>query len=491
MNALLVYPQTPVTFWSFNHALRFINKKSGLPPLGLLTVASLLPEDWNKRLVDLNVRALEDSDIDWADHVYLGGMIVQKASAREVIRRAKARGKFVVAGGPMFSSAREDFPGVDCFVLNEGESTIPAFLSDLAAGKPGPVYESGERPPMALSPIPDWSLIRTKDYASMPMQISRGCPYNCEFCDIVILNGRVPRVKSPGQVRAELDALLAAGWRGNVFIVDDNFIGNKARVKGILRDIVAWMDEHGRPFNLATEAPIGLADDAELLDLMRGANFNAVFVGIETPNEESLLSCGKNQNTGIDMVEKVKVLQRNGMEVQGGFILGFDTDTPHTFDDMIRFIQSSGIVTAMVGLLHALPETALYKRLMKENRLLDAATGNNTDFIMNFVPTMNPDALMHGYRRVLNNIFSPEQYYARVITYLREYRKVADGIKISLWVQALALARAVWNMGIRERGKRHFWKLLFWTVFKRPTLFPEAITQAIYGYHFRKVLVTR
>jgi radical SAM superfamily enzyme YgiQ (UPF0313 family) len=305
------------------------------------------------------------------------------------------------------------------------------------------------------------------------------------------MNGRIPRVKSAAQVCVELDALKATGWRGNVFIVDDNFIGNALRVKSILRAIIAWMDVHGRIFSLSTEAPINLADDEELLTLMQRANFNAVFVGIETPDEASLHACGKVQNTRKDLVEKVKILQRSGMEVQGGFIVGFDTDTEHTFDNMIRFIQKSGIVTAMVGLLHALPDTALHARLLGEGRILADDTGNNTDKTMNFIPTMELGALLEGYTRVLHSIFSTDKFYTRVITYLREYQKLADGMKMSLRVQALAFSRTIWRLGIREKGSRHFWKLMLWTAFRKPRLLPEAITQAIYGYHFRKVLIAR
>ena len=490
MNALFVNPESPVTFWSFKHALRFVNKKSGLPPLGLLTVAAMMPDAWNKRLVDLNVHELRDSDLEWADHVYVTGMLVQMDSARDVIARARAHGKFVVAGGPLYTTTVDEFPDVDCFVLNEGESTIPQYLRDLEAGMLKRVYASKERPDISVTPPPDWSLIDVNDYATMPIQISRGCPFRCEFCDIVVMNGRIPRVKSAAQVCLELDAIRATGWKGNVFIVDDNFIGNKLRVKRILRAIIDWMDVHGRIFNLSTEAPINLADDEELLALMRRANFNAVFVGIETPDEASLHACGKVQNTRKDLVEKVKVLQRSGMEVQGGFIVGFDTDTENTFDNMIRFIQQSGIVTAMVGLLHALPDTALHARLLAAGRIVKDDTGNNTDRTMNFIPAMDIDILMDGYARVLRSIFSPDKFYSRVITYLREYQKVADGMKMTLRVQALALSRTIWRLGIREKGSRHFWKLFFWTAFRKPWLFPEAITQAIYGYHFRKVLIS-
>jgi radical SAM superfamily enzyme YgiQ (UPF0313 family) len=488
MKVLLVYPEYPATFWSFKHALPFVNKKAALPPLGLLTVAAMLPAEWEKRLVDLNVAPLKDKDLKWADHVYVSGMIVQKKSAQETINRAKAMGKFVVAGGPLFTTGYREFINVDCFVLNEGEATIPMYLKDLENGAVKSIYTSDERPGTSSIVIPDWSLLKTKDYASMAMQISRGCPFNCEFCDIVVINGRVPRVKSPAQVRAEFDAIYASGWRGSVFVVDDNFIGNKAKVKHILRELAGWMKEKNTPFTLNTEASVNLADDPELMDLMRKANFNCVFVGIETPEEESLLSCGKVQNTGKNLEEKVRVLQHNGLQVQGGFIVGFDTDTGKTFDNMIKFIQKSGIVTAMVGLLSALPETRLYKRLQEAGRLLKMPTGDNTDFTMNFLPTMDREKLMEGYKKVLNSIFSPKNYYNRIITFLKEYEKAAVETKLTVGAKIQALFKAVWKLGIWGKGKLYFWKLFFWTLFKRPQLLPEAITLAIYGFHYRRII---
>jgi radical SAM superfamily enzyme YgiQ (UPF0313 family) len=483
----MVYPEYPATFWSFKHALPFISKKVSLPPLGLLTVASLIPVEWEKKLVDLNATKLRDEDIEWADYVFVSGMVVQRDSAKEVIRRAKSFGKFVVAGGPLFTNEYERFEGVDCFVLNEGEVTIPMFLKDLKNSEVKYIYKSDDKPDLSRTPVPDWSLINFEDYSSLSMQISRGCPHSCDFCDIIIMNGRVPRLKSPEQVIKEMDALYDNGWRGGVFIVDDNFIGNKIKAEKILKRVVEWMDEKKKPFTLFTEASINLADDEKLMGLMQRANFDAVFIGIETPEEKGLVSCGKHQNKNL--LEKVKIIQRNGIEVQAGFILGFDTDTPYTFDNMIKFIQKSGIVTAMVGLLHAIPETVLYKRLMKEKRILSTATGNNTDFSLNFIPEMNLESLMAGYRKVLDTIFAPKFYYKRIITYLKEYNKMAVGRKLTLRQNARALSRTVWKIGILGKGKFHFWKLFFWTIFRKPNLISEAITYSIYGYHYRTVLL--
>jgi radical SAM superfamily enzyme YgiQ (UPF0313 family) len=492
LKILLIYPEVPATFWSFKHALKFVNKKAALPPLGLLTVSSLLPSHWEKRLVDMNISKLKDSDIEWADYVFISAMIIQKASTVEVISHVKSHNKFIVAGGPLFTTGHHEFENIDCFVLNEGEITIPLFLSDLKTGNLQRIYTSDEKPDITRTPAPDWSLIKMKDYASMALQISRGCPFNCEFCDIIIINGRVPRVKAPSQVIAEFDALYNAGWRGPLFVVDDNFIGNKAKVTEILKEIGIWMKQKNKPFVLYTEASINLADDPEIMRLMNEANFNCVFIGIETPEEDGLKSCGKVQNTNKDLRDKVRILQNNGFEVQAGFIVGFDTDTVKTFDNMIKFIQSSGIVTAMVGLLNALPGTQLFKRLNSTGRILkEPSSGNNTDFTMNFVPKMKKDTLIQGYKRVLNSIFSPKNYYSRIKTHLKEYRKTSKNPPLTLRVQLRAVTGAVWKLGIREKGKHHFWKLCIWTTLRRPRMLPEAISLAIYGFHYRRVLMNQ
>jgi radical SAM superfamily enzyme YgiQ (UPF0313 family) len=491
MKILFVSPEYPATFWSFKYALPFVNKKASLPPLGLLTVSSMLPANWEKRLVDMNATELKDSDIMWADWVFVGAMIVQKKSAQEVIDRAKHLGKMVAAGGPVFSTGYKDFHNVDTFVLNEGEPSMPQFIEDLSQGCAKHIYTSDEKPDISKTPVPDWKILDKKHYASMAMQISRGCPFDCEFCDIIVINGRVPRVKTPEQVIRELDALYDYGWKGSLFIVDDNFIGNKAKIKEILKAIGTWMREKKKPFTLYTEASINLADEKELMQLMQDANFNAVFVGIETPSDEALQSCGKVQNVGKDLAEKVKILQRNGLQVQAGFILGFDTDTPKVFEDMVKFIQKSGIVTAMIGMLNALPETRLYKRLHAAGRILQKPSeGNNTDFTINFVPKMDTKVLVEGYKNVLNSIFGAKNYYSRVVTFLREYNMTAKDTKLNFGIKFKALFSALWKLGVREKGKRYFWKMLLWTAVKKPALLAEALTLAIYGFHFRTVLTT-
>lgn len=490
MKALLIYPEYPATFWSYKYALTFINKKASLPPLGLLTVASLLPDEWEKKLIDLNVTKLKDSDIEWADCIFISGMIVQKKSAKEVVKRVKSFGKLIVAGGPLFSEVNEEFENIDCFVLNEGEITIPKFLKDFKKRTLKRIYSSEEKPDIKKTPVPLWSLINIKNYASMCIQISRGCPYSCDFCNIIIMNGRIPRYKSSEQVIEEFEAIYKTGWRGSLFIVDDNFIGNKLRVKDILKSIADWMHKKGKPFTLFTEASINLADDEEIMGLMLRANFNCVFVGIETPEEESLKLCGKVQNIGKNLIDKVKKIQRNGIEVQGGFILGFDTDTPEVFENMISFIQKSGIVTAMVGLLNAIPETEFYKKLQLEGRILAVPTGNNTDFSMNYIPKMNLSVLIQGYKKVLNTIFSPHNYYKRIKTYLEEYKELAVSTKRPIGLQLNAFLKSIWKIGFMDKSRFYFWKMFFWTIFRKPNLLPEAITQSIFGFHYRKVIIS-
>ena len=492
MKILLVYPEYPDTFWSFKHALKFVSKKAAFPPLGLLTVAAMLPEEWEKKLVDMNVTRLTDSDIKWADYVFIGAMVVQKESTKEVITRCKRMGTKIVAGGPMFTTGYKEFDGVDHFVLGEAEVTLYPFLEDLNEGHARHIYASNERPDISATPIPLWSLINMKHYSSMNLQYSRGCPYDCEFCDIIVLNGHVPRTKSREQLISELDALYEQGWRGSLFIVDDNFIGNKKKLKAeILPALIEWRESKKYPFALYTEASINLADDEELIRLMVAAGFDVVFIGIETPNEESLLECTKKQNQNRDLVASVNKLQEFGLEVQGGFIVGFDSDPESIFQTQIEFIQRSGIVTAMVGLLNAPLGTRLHKRLEKEKRLLKSFTGCNTDFSLNFIPKMNYDTLINGYRHILETIYSPREYYERIRTLLRVYKPPrAKAGKIQSH-QIKAFFKSIWFLGIYGKGKRHYWRLFIYYLLKSPPKFARFIILSVYGYHFRRVTVTQ
>jgi radical SAM superfamily enzyme YgiQ (UPF0313 family) len=483
---LLVYPEFPDTFWSFKHALRFIRKECDSPPLGLLTVAAMLPHAWEKRLIDMNATKLTDKDLQWADYVFLGGMVVQLTSARAVISRCKELGTPIVAGGPLYTCEPEQFEDVDHLVLNEAEVTLPRFLADLERGDPKRVYTTDEFPDIQQTPIPLWELVDMKRYASMTIQFSRGCPYDCEFCNVTSLFGHRPRTKNAAQLTAELNKLYKLGWRGGVFFVDDNFIGNKKRLKQeILPALIEWRKgKAGFPFN--TEVSINLADDPQLMAMMAEAGFNCVFVGIETPDEDSLAECNKFQNRGRDLVQSVKRLHREGLQVQGGFIVGFDSDTPSIFQRQIDFIQASGITTAMVGLLQAPTGTKLYKRLKGEGRLRGQSSGDNVDGSTNIVPKMNLETLREGYRMILDQIYSPKLYYERVKTFLREYRPPKIGQYLDLQ-HILAFWRSIYRIGIQGRERVHYWRLFFWTLFWRPKLFPLMITLAIYGYHFRQV----
>lgn len=487
MNVLLVYPQFPETFWSFKHALKFVRKRAALPPLGLLTVAAMLPPEWSKRLVDVNARPLTKKDLAWADCVFISAMVVQRESARRIIALCKEAGKRIIAGGPLFQNEYAQFKDVDHFVLNEAELTLPQFLQDMAKGCAKRVYTASAFADMHQSPAPMWELLDKRHYVCLSIQFSRGCPFNCDFCNITALLGHRVRMKSTAQIITELDSMYALGWRGDVFFVDDNFIGNRQFLKtDLLPAIIRWRrGKKGMVFN--TEASLNLVEDAELMNMMVEAGFSKVFIGIETPDENCLAECGKVQNKNRNIVEDVKRIQRAGLQVQGGFIVGFDSDRPTVFQRQIDFIQKSGIVTAMVGLLQAPPGTRLYERMKQEGRLLGTATGDNADGTTNIIPAMSIETLREGYRQILRHIYSPEHYYQRIRTFLREYKppKFRTPLQLST---VLALISSFYRLGIFGQERIHYWKLLLWTQFRRPKLFHEAVTLAIYGYHFRNIL---
>jgi radical SAM superfamily enzyme YgiQ (UPF0313 family) len=490
MKILFVYPQYPETFWSFKHVMKFISRKAVFPPLGLMTVSSMLPKDFQKKLIDLNVEPLKDNDIEWADYVFMSAMIVQKESVKQIIKQVKALGKKIVAGGPLFVSENEtEFPEIDHFVLNEGEVTVPEFLADLKQRKAKKFYRTDIKPDISKSPVPDWSLIKMKKYATMLVQYSRGCPFDCDFCDITFLNGRVPRTKRPEQVVRELNTLYKSGWRGSVFFVDDNFIGNKFLVKKTLNHVIDWMKSKKYPFNFFTEASLDLASDQELMDLMVKAGFNTVFLGIETPEEESLVECNKFQNTSTDLVESVKTLQRNGLQVQGGFIVGFDNDPHNIFEKQIEFIQKIGVVTAMVGLLNAIPGTRLYHRLKKEGRILKHSTGDNTDGSINFIPKMDTKKLIEGYKNILKTIYSPKEYYERILTFLETYKPKSRS-RIVKFNEINAFIKSIWKLGIVGKARRYYWKIITKTLIKYPKAFPEVVAMLLCGFHFQQILLT-
>jgi radical SAM superfamily enzyme YgiQ (UPF0313 family) len=487
MNVLLIYPECPDTFWSFKHALPFLRKKAAFPPLGLLTVAAMLPKTWNKRLIDLNITTLTDQDLGWADIAMIGAMTVQRESARRVISRCREAGVKTVAGGPLFAVDHDEFPEVDHFILKEAELTLPPFLADLAEGRARRIYTTDEFPSMADTPAPMWELIDMRHYGRMSLQYSRGCPFQCDFCSITSLFGRRPRTKTSDQVVAELDAIYRTGWRSEVFFVDDNFIGDRNRLKtDLLPALIRWQRGKGLP--LFTEVSIDLADDEELVRLMAEAGFHMVFIGIETPSPDGLAECNKRQNKGRDLVADVKRLQRAGLQVQGGFILGFDTDTPSIFQQQIDFIQSSGIVMAAVGLLQATRGTSLHDRLEREGRLKEShGSGDNVDGTTNIVSRMGGDILREGYGQVLRYIYSPKHYYRRIKTLMREYKKPQFTEAVGL-AHVRTFLKSLFRLGILGRERFQYWNLLLWTLFCRRDLFSLAVTLAIYGYHFRKTV---
>jgi radical SAM superfamily enzyme YgiQ (UPF0313 family) len=483
MNILLIYPKYPDTFWSFQHVLKFVRKRAAYPPLGLLTVAAMLPKRWNKQLVDLNVEELKDETLAWADLILISAMIVQSASVKEILIRCA--GKRIVAGGPLFTTQYEDYPSIDHFVLNEAEVTLPLFLNDFRQGTLQHIYASEERPDIRKTPIPLWSLINLRKYVTMGVQYSRGCPFNCEFCTIIVMNGRVPRTKTPKQMLREFDSLYRAGWRGSVFIVDDNFIGNTVQVKQMLIHLIDWQRAHRHPFVFLTEASINLADDEELMHLMSAANFSKVFLGLETPNADSLTECGKIQNTGRSLTEAVKQIHRHGMQVMGGFIVGFDNDRESIFDAQVKFIQEAGVVTAMVGLLTAMPQTRLWYRLKAEGRLVATSSGENTDGQINYIPKMKREHLLQGYRGIMTKIYSHKHYYRRINTFIKTYRPTARN-RFS-YNDFHAFFRSTWRIGVISRARFHYWWLLIRTTFTRTRSLPVAVELAIMGLHYEKM----
>ena len=490
-NALLVYPEHPPTYWGANFALEIVGIKAAFPPLGLLTVAAMFPSEYNLRVVDMNVTSLEESDLEWADMVFTSTMIVQRASLQAVIERCNRAGVPVVAGGPHPTTFHGEIEGVDHFVLDEAEEIFPEFLRDLENGTAKAIYREPRKPDVTQTPVPRFDLIDMKNYHTMGVQFSRGCPFDCEFCDITKLYGRVPRTKTPAQMVNEFELLYRLGWRDQVFLVDDNFIGNKRDAMNLLPVLTEWQRARGYPFTLLTEASVNLARMGELMDAMIEAGFDTVFLGIETPNPKALLKTKKPQNVSKReenyLFNAVRKIQQKGMRVDGGFILGLDGDDEDVFDAQIDFIQEVGIPVAPIYLLTALKGTDMYNRLKSENRLLEVSIGGNAT-TLNFRPEMDPRILIEGYRRVTATLYDPtlENYFKRCLTLFEHLKPVPHLLKPrsknAIYADLMGLRRqlsanqipAYMNF-IAKVSKDH------------PRMLPEAISLAALGYHFEKI----
>ena len=482
MKVLMVYPEFPDTFWSFKHALPFQGKRSAYPPLGLLTISAMLPANWERRLVDLNIRRLKDSELDWADVVFFSGMMVQGPSMKEHIERAKARGLRTVVGGPIASAQDPSISGADHVVEGEAEDLLAELAADLERGEAKPFYKSKLLPDLTKVPPPHLHLANLRRYSSMAVQFSRGCPFTCEFCDIIEIYGRRPRTKTPDQIIAELEQIYHLGWRGRVFLVDDNFIGNKKCVKALLPRLVEWMRDHKYPFSLITEASLNLAEDPELLQQMREAHFTSVFLGIETPVVESLKETTKFQNLRKNLLESVRSIQARGIEVMAGFIAGFDHDPKDVFDRQIPFIRDAAIPLSMVGLLNALPNTQLWRRLKAEGRLLKESLGNNKIADLNFIPKMDTQELIAGYRKILQTIYSPQEYFERASAFLSQLGTAARTPLV--FSDMMAVARSLWRQGLLSNYRTEYWKFLAQTLHRHRQHLDKAIALAIMGHHF-------
>ena len=489
--ALLVYPEHPPTYWGANYALEMVGIKSAFPPLGLLTIAAMFPPEYELRVVDMNVAPLEDSDLEWADMVFTSTMIVQRVSLKTVIERCNRAGVPVIAGGPHPTTFHDEIPGVDHFVLDEAEEIFPRFLRDLEDGTAKAMYREPRKPDVTQTPVPRFDLIDLDNYYSMGLQFSRGCPFDCEFCDITKLYGRVPRTKSPAQMVTEFDSLRKLGWKGPLFLVDDNFIGNKREAMNLLPVIAEWQKAHGYPFSLSTEASVNLAHLDELMDAMVEAGFDTVFLGIETPNPKALIKTKKPQNTSRKeedfLFHAVRKIQRKGMQVQGGFILGLDSDDEGVFDAQIEFIQQAGIPVAPIYLLTALRGTDMYERLRAEDRLLDKAIGTNA-MTLNFKSELDPRTLLDGYRRVTATLYDPtlENYFQRCLA-MFEHLKAVPHLRKPMGANAAVVAAMRVRRQLAKNQIPAFSRFIAQVSRNHPRMLSTALGLAGLGYHFERV----
>ena len=483
MRALLVNPEFPDSYWSGKSSLPFAGRRSLLPPLSLITVAALLPKEWNFRLVDLNVEDLRDEDFEWADVVMLTGMLVQRPSLHQVLERCRRLGVKTVVGGPYATSIPQELGAADHVMIGEGEELIPEMARDLEAGRALPVYREQGKPDLSAAPVPRYDLLKRGVYHQMSLQYSRGCPFSCEFCDIIVMYGQKPRTKTPVQVIRELEAIEDTGFAGDVFFVDDNFIGNKKAVKGMLPSLAKWRRRTRPRLGFYTEASMNIADDRNLVRMMTEAGFTAVFIGIETPSPEGLRETRKLQNLKRDLVEQVHGLLDQGLDVWAGFILGFDSDGPDCFDEMINFVQKAAIPYAMVGMLSALPNTPLYKRLEKEGRLRPEQNGDQ--FCLTNVETKLPaQQMVAGYGRVLQTLYHPETFFQRCRENIARWKPTPGSQRPMVGKDLLSALRAIRGQGITGVYRGAYWKFVQWVIRNHPEKIGRALAQAAAGHHY-------
>lgn len=489
MRVLLLYPRFPKSFWSFEKTLSLVDRKALLPPLGLVTVAAILPQTWEFKLVDLNVRPATEAEWAWADLVVLSAMIVQRQDLLSQIREAKRRGKKVAVGGPYVTALPDESEaaGADYLVLDEGEITLPMLVRAIAAGQSqGKFSANGEKPDVTTTPVPRFDLLDLHAYDNMSVQFSRGCPFQCEFCDIIVLYGRKPRTKTPAQLLAELECLYELGWRRAIFLVDDNFIGNKRNVKLLLRDLKQWMQDHGHPFRFHTEASVDLANDPDLLEAMVECNFNAVFLGIETPDVDSLSHTKKFQNTRDSLVEAVETITQSGMRVMAGFIIGFDGEKAGAGDRIVQFIEKTTIPTAFFSMLQALPDTALWHRLEREGRLrADEVSGSQTT-LMNFVPTRPLAEIAQEYVAAFTQLYDPLVYLNRTYRHFRQLGAPKHEQKLRKLdrVTLRALLTICWRQGVVRKTRVRFWWNWLQILRHNPTVWTHYLSTCALSEHF-------
>ncbi|WRH68318.1 MAG: DUF4070 domain-containing protein [Planktothrix sp. GU0601_MAG3] len=489
MKTLLIYPQFPPTFWSYEKILELVDRKVLLPPLGLITVAAILPQTWEFKLVDRNITAVTQAEWDWAELVILSGMIVQKVDFIDQIKEAKRRGKLVAVGGPYPTSVPHEIEdsGADFLILDEGEITLPMFVEAIEKGETSGVFRTEEKPSVTSTPIPRYDLLELDAYDSMSVQFSRGCPFQCEFCDIIVLYGRKPRTKTPEQLLKELDYLYELGWRRSIFMVDDNFIGNKRNVKLLLKALKVWQADHQYPFRFNTEASVDLADDGELMDSMVECNFDAVFLGIETPDTSSLQMTKKYQNNRSPLLEAVDKIIRAGLRPMAGFILGFDGEKPGAGSRIIEFVEQSAIPTALFSMLQALPNTALWHRLEKEGRLINPKKFDiNQTTLINFVPTRPVEEIAEEYIETFWQLYDPERYLARTYRCFLKLGapKCHPPGKFPSWIDLKALATVIWRQGIKRQTRWKFWGYLLSIIKHNPAVCGQYLTLCAHNEHF-------